>query len=174
MNYDFYKSEMDRLIKNFGNASYTTDRLGMIHKIVVSLTNEEFKRIINNFIGYLRKPPLIPEFQEAVRESKQKHYNEEILKRINRKRKVIYEEGNIIEMFDMLEKTLKGKYTNKELEDYLEIMKSQIPDDYFSCNKCKETGLVFENDGRYENVYKCNCMFGVERKEKYPFARDLK
>lgn len=59
-------TQMERLARVFGERAYPTERTRLIWEQVSWLSEVSFARIVDDFIGSSRQPPLMPEFRDAI------------------------------------------------------------------------------------------------------------
>ena len=70
-----FQSEIERLVKVFGDKAYPKERTKLIWDQVKYLSDEWMTNTVNYFIGYLRTPPLMAEFGEQVSRQREKDYS---------------------------------------------------------------------------------------------------
>lgn len=61
-----FQTQFTRLVDTFGKTAYSTERAKMIWNTVKPLSGDWFKRTCDSFIGSLRHAPLLPDFEDAA------------------------------------------------------------------------------------------------------------
>lgn len=66
----FFESQMTRLRNHYGANKYSAELMQLIWAEVSGMSDRDFKRSVDVFIGTSRYAPLLTEFREAVKKSK--------------------------------------------------------------------------------------------------------
>lgn len=77
MTFGEFKAEMNRLVEQYGERSYSKARIELVWREVKSLEGVTWKKVCDALIGSCEFAPLIPKIQETVSLIREQEWNRE-------------------------------------------------------------------------------------------------
>lgn len=173
MNHVEFQEQVARLKAAFSEKDFTNPKLDLIWPVVKEMPARFFTKQMDNFIGNLRRAPLLDDFKRirklwefSIQGNKQIEIPSEEIP----PERMEQNKAAIREMMALLNRKLAGEISHDELRWYLKnVIFKGLDLKRYCCRQGYK--LVREYDTQNEYVFKCSCPKGSLLQEPYPIWR---
>ena len=131
MNYEFYRMQMAKLSRVFGDKHYSAERVKTIWNSVHNLSDQWFENLVNSMIVTQRQPPLPIEFMEAAKRERRKtqdRWEQMDSDKWRKQNHNIFTDEERAEFFSVIRKILNKEMTVEDGCSYAAIVQKTIDD----------------------------------------------
>lgn len=163
---------MQLLTETFGPKVYSPPRTKALWNMVRERDGKWFYTTCEYLAGSCRYPPLIPEFERAIEELKQKSWFAQTRNPIEELKPMensIFSSKEIAEMKNVLSRCVKGEITSAQLQDFMGQIQKTVQDiNPPPCRLCCGDGVLMATKEKINYAFRCYCRFGAQRTENFP------
>jgi hypothetical protein len=170
-----FQTQIQRLVRTFGQQAYTDERIGLIWREVSGLHDQAWTYIVDQLIGDHRHAPMLPEIRELASIARAKAWEREKKQHANDAKaffKSSFAGEDLQTLCQLVIERVKGNVKDQDWSAQMKAFQHAVTPEIQFCRACEGDGLIFHKDeAGYEWAYRCHCHEGSKQPSRYAVWR---